>query len=209
MKKAVLIGFCVLIFALIFVFAFMEIADKKKSLLQYENPLKTLAESVSETEKPLPKMQNPRLVIKKSQRILEVFDGEKLVKTYKIALGFAPEGDKEIEGDGKTPEGEFYIFTKNANSKFYLSLGISYPSIADAARGLKQNLISKPEHDAIIEAINLRQTPPQKTRLGGEIYIHGSGSATDWTQGCVALSNREMEELFDAIPVGTNLKIEP
>ena len=56
-------------------------------------------------------IQNPRLVVKKSERKLEVFDGEKLVKTYRIVLGFAPEGDKEIEGDGKTPLGEFYVFT--------------------------------------------------------------------------------------------------
>ena len=68
----------------------------------------------------LPKIANPRLVIKKSERNLEIFDGEKLVKSYRIVLGFAPVGDKEIEGDGKTPLGEFYVFTKNDQSKFYL-----------------------------------------------------------------------------------------
>ena len=107
-----------------------------------------------QTSEPLPKMEKPHILIKKNKRQLQVFDGEKLVKTYKIALGFAPVGDKEIEGDGRTPEGEFYIFTKNPNSKFYLSLGISYPNAEDARRGLKENLISKEENDAIVKAIN-------------------------------------------------------
>jgi murein L,D-transpeptidase YafK len=155
------------------------------------------------------KLENPRLVIKKSERKLEIFDGEKLLKTYKIVLGFAPEGDKEIEGDGKTPVGEFYIFTKNDKSKFYLSLGLSYPSIDDAARGLKENLISQEEHDAIFQAINEKKMPPQTTRLGGEIYIHGGGADGDWTWGCMALENEEMKEIFDAVPVGASVKIEP
>lgn len=157
----------------------------------------------------LPKMENPRIVIKKNARKLEVFDGEKLVKTYETVLGFAPVGDKQIEGDGRTPEGEFYIFTKNAKSKFFLSLGVSYPSIDDAERGLQENLISQEERDAIVEAINNRQMPLQKTKLGGEIYIHGGGTISDWTDGCVALKNEEIQEIFDAVPVGTSVKIEP
>ena len=94
-------------------------------------------------DEPLPEMKNPRLVVKKSDRKLEVFDGEKLVKTYRVGLGFAPVGDKEKQGDGKTPEGEFYIFTKNDQSRFYLSIGVSYPSTEDAERGLREKLISK------------------------------------------------------------------
>jgi len=157
----------------------------------------------------LPKMKQPHLVIKKSARTLEVFDREKLVKTYKIALGFVPEGDKEIEGDGKTPEGEFYIFTKNGKSKFYLSIGISYPGIDDAMRGLEKGLISISEHDEIVKAIKKQGAPLQKTKLGGEIYIHGYGNLTDWTAGCIALPNSDMKELFDAIPIRTPVRIEP
>ena len=97
-------------------------------------------------------MKNLRVVIEKKSRLLQIYDGENLIKTYKIALGFAPEADKEIEGDGKTPEGEFYIFTKNDKSKFYLSLGVSYPNIEDAKRGLKDKIITQEEHDAIIKA---------------------------------------------------------
>ena len=156
----------------------------------------------------LPKIENPLLVVSKSERKLELFDGEKPIKTYRIALGFAPVGDKEKQGDGKTPEGEFYIFTKNPKSNYYLSLGVSYPSVDDAERGLREKIISKKQHDAIIKAINERKTPLQNTRLGGEIYIHGNGAATDWTLGCVALDNADMKELFEAIPIGTNVKIE-
>ena len=154
-------------------------------------------------------MENPRIVVKKANRKLEVFDGEKLVKTYRVGLGFAPVGDKEKQGDGKTPEGEFYIFTKNDQSKFYLSIGVSYPSTEDAERGLREKLISKSERDEIVEAIKNKKMPLQNTKLGGEIYIHGNGSKTDWTLGCVALEDDEMKELFDAIPIGTSVKIEP
>jgi murein L,D-transpeptidase YafK len=122
-------------------------------------------------------------------------------------LGFAPAGDKEHEGDGKTPLGEFYVFTKNEQSKFYLSLGLSYPSIDDAERGLRENLISREEHDSILQAIAEKRMPPQNTPLGGEIYIHGGGTERDWTWGCVALENEEMKELFDALPVGTRVTI--
>ncbi|HEY8562002.1 MAG TPA: L,D-transpeptidase [Pyrinomonadaceae bacterium] len=158
---------------------------------------------------PLEKLENPRLVVRKSARELELFDGAKLVKTYRIALGFAPDGDKRTEGDGKTPLGEFYVFTKNGLSRFYLSLGLSYPSIEDAARGLRDGLISTEEHDAIVEANDEKKTPPQTTSLGGEIYIHGGGAENDWTRGCVALENEEMQELFDAVPRGVRVTILP
>ena len=154
-------------------------------------------------------IENPYLIVKKGERKLEIFDGEKLVKTYRIGLGFAPEGDKKIEGDGKTPLGEFYVFTKNDQSKFYLSLGVSYPSIDDATRGLRDNLISQAEHDAIIQAVFDKKMPPQNTRLGGEIYIHGGGAEKDWTWGCLALKDEEMKEIFEAIPLGAKISIVP
>ncbi|MEZ5426040.1 MAG: L,D-transpeptidase [Pyrinomonadaceae bacterium] len=157
----------------------------------------------------LPELENPRLVVKKKERLLEVFDGQRLVKTYNVVLGFTPTGDKELEGDGKTPEGEFYVFTKNPESRFHLSLGISYPGPNDARKGLSQGLISQEEHDQIVEAFENKKMPPQKTKLGGEIYIHGGGTVADWTDGCVALRNEEMEQLFRSIPVGTPVLIGP
>jgi murein L,D-transpeptidase YafK len=154
-------------------------------------------------------LNDPRIVIRKLERKLDVFDGEKLVRTYKMVLGFHPNCDKLIEGDGRTPEGEFYVFTKNSESKFHLSLGISYPGLEDAERGLKQNLISQAEYDEIAAAIAEKRMPLQKTKLGGEIYIHGGGTAGDWTDGCVALDNSEMTELFEAVPVGAKVTIMP
>ncbi|MGI8669408.1 MAG: L,D-transpeptidase family protein [Aridibacter sp.] len=157
----------------------------------------------------LPNLENPKIIVKKKERKLELFDVEKLIKTYKIALGFAPVGDKEIQGDGKTPEGDFYIFTKNPESKFYLSLGVSYPNIEDAARGREKEIITQEEHDLIVQAINDKKMPLQNTKLGGEIYLHGHGNLADWTHGCVALTNADIKELFDTIPVGTLVKIVP
>src|SRR5687768_1428715 len=77
----------------------------------------------------LPALDAPTLVIRKSKRTLELRDGDNLVRSYKIVFGFDPKGHKKVEGDGRTPEGDFYVFTKNPESKFHLSLGISYPGI--------------------------------------------------------------------------------
>ena len=165
--------------------------------------------SLAKNREGLPMLENPRLVVKKKERKLQVFDGGKLVKTYKIALGFTPNGDKEIEGDGKTPLGEFYVFTKNDKSTFILSLGLSYPNIEDAERGLKAKLISQTEYDEILNAINGKKMPPQKTALGGEIYIHAGGNLWDWTNGCIALDNDEIKGLFDTIPLETKVEIKP
>jgi len=157
----------------------------------------------------LPQMTSPRLIITKRDRKLEVFDGDKLIKTFKISLGFTPIGAKETEGDGKTPEGKFYIYTKNAKSKFYLSLGVSYPGVSDADRGLSEGLVSQAEHDEIVEAVRQRKKPPQKTQLGGEIFLHGGGIGKDWTYGCAALTDEDIRELFNAIPIGTPIEIVP
>lgn len=154
-------------------------------------------------------INEPHLVIKKRERKLLLFDGTQLVKTYKIALGFSPKGTKEAEGDGRTPEGEYYVFTKNPESRFHLSLGISYPGKDDAKRGFEKGLISQEEHDEIVSAINEKRMPLQKTKLGGEIYIHGGGNDRNWTDGCIALSDKEMAQLFDTIPVGAKVTVLP
>jgi murein L,D-transpeptidase YafK len=160
-----------------------------------------------------------RILVKKSERKLYLYvweDGkERLAKTFHIALGNNPTGSKNRQGDGATPEGDYYITHKNARSKFYLSMGVSYPNIADADKGLKEGLITKAEHQAIVGAIHTRTKPPQNTRLGGDIFIHGGGtgklfgSIQDWTLGCVALENDEIKELFEMIPVKTRVKIVP
>ena len=152
-------------------------------------------------------LKEPRILIRKAARTLEVYDGSRLVRTFRMVLGFSPEFDKEIEGDGRTPEGEFYVFTKNPKSRFRLSLGLSYPAPDDAERGFSGGLITRDERAEILKAAREQGMPPQKTRLGGEIYIHGGGTADDWTDGCIALDNDEMTELFEAIPVGTPVSV--
>lgn len=154
-------------------------------------------------------LSQPRIVVKKGQRQLLLFSGEKLVRTYQVGLGLSPIGDKVRSGDHRTPEGDFYIFTRNDKSAFYLSLGISYPNVAHAERGLRDGLITRAQYDAIMRANKGKKTPPQNTRLGGTIYIHGNGAGSDWTWGCVALDDQDVRELFDVIPVGTPVTIQP
>jgi hypothetical protein len=145
---------------------------------------------------------NPYVIIKKSKRQLMLYSDNKLLRTYTVGSGFNPVADKAKEGDGATPEGEFYIFTKNEQSAYYLSLGISYPNVEDAQRGLRDSLINEEQYNEIVDAIQSRGAPLQHTPLGGEIYIHGRGSQKDWTWGCVALDDDNMKEFFEAVPVG-------
>ncbi|MBV9958210.1 MAG: L,D-transpeptidase [Acidobacteria bacterium] len=154
-------------------------------------------------------VESTKIVVSKSARRLRLYSGDKLLRTYRVGLGFSPVKDKVTEGDGATPEGEFYIFTKNPESAYYLSLGVSYPNTEDAERGLRAQLISEEEYQQIAEANRNRTMPPQSTALGGLIYIHGHGSSKDWTWGCVALDDGEMLELFEAVQVGTKVVIEP
>jgi murein L,D-transpeptidase YafK len=160
-------------------------------------------------ENSLASLKNPRIVIRKGERKLKVYDDEKLIKTYKIALGFEPSGDKIKRNDGRTPAGEYYVAVKNPQSKFHRSLGLNYPNIKDAERGLREKLISQAEFEAIWQANQEKRMPPQNTALGSEIYIHGGGTLWDWTWGCIALENKEMQQLFEAIPAGTTVLIEP
>ncbi|MDQ3684059.1 MAG: L,D-transpeptidase [Acidobacteriota bacterium] len=151
----------------------------------------------------------PRIIVSKSKRRLELYSDGRAVRTYRVGLGFDPVGDKVKEGDGRTPEGEFYVYVKNPKSNYYLSLGLSYPNLEHAARGLRAGLITKGQHEKISEAIKNKTGPPQNTALGGLIYIHGHGSASDWTLGCIALENEDMKELFEAVPKETKVVIEP
>jgi len=151
----------------------------------------------------------PRILVKKSQRQLLLFSANKLVRTYRIGLGLNPTGDKVRQGDRRTPEGDFYVFTKNEKSAFYLSLGISYPNGPAAERGLRDHLIDRAQYDDIMRALRAKRGPPQKTALGGDIYIHGNGAGSDWTWGCVALADEDVRELFAAVEVGTPVTIEP
>ncbi|HYY42142.1 MAG TPA: L,D-transpeptidase family protein, partial [Pyrinomonadaceae bacterium] len=150
----------------------------------------------------------PRIIINKGRRELALYSAGRLVKTYRVALGLSPADDKERQCDRRTPEGEFYVCAKNAQSQFYLSLGLSYPNAEDATRGLRSGLITQAQHDRIVRAIRRRRQPPWDTALGGEVMLHGGGTDSDWTWGCIALANADIKELFDNIPNGTTVIIE-
>lgn len=150
----------------------------------------------------------PRLVISKSKRQLELYADGRVVRSYRVALGLSPVDDKVRARDYRTPEGDFYVCMKNERSQFYLSLGLSYPNAEDAERGLRDGLITRAQRDRIVQAIQRKQRPLWDTTLGGEIMIHGGGTGSDWTWGCVALANDDIKELFDALPLGTPVRIE-
>lgn len=145
----------------------------------------------------------------KSKRALELYSGQKLLGRYKIALGSCPVGHKQKEGDCKTPEGHYYICTRNEKSKFTRFLGISYPSENDAKRGLEQNIITEAEYKKIAQEISLKRRPPWDTALGGAVGIHGGGNATDWTLGCIALSDEDIMILWQLVPLKTDVEILP
>ena len=151
---------------------------------------------------------NPRIVVTKSKRQLQLYSAERVIKTYRVGLGLSPVEDKVRAGDRRTPEGDFYICMKNPHSQFYLSLELSYPNQKHAERGLRDGLITRAQYNQIVSALTRKRVPPQNTRLGGELFIHGNGSRSDWTWGCVALDDKDNRELFDAVPVGTPVTIE-
>ncbi|WP_240643632.1 L,D-transpeptidase family protein [Paracoccus siganidrum] len=132
-----------------------------------------------------------QLLLDKSERTLYLLNGRTAVRKYRVDLGTNPEGHKRFRGDGRTPEGLYYITHRNPNSNFFLSLGISYPNAADRAHARRQG-----------------RDP------GGDIFIHGRGARVqnpppDWTRGCAAVTDSEMAEIFDLVRPGTPIFIKP
>jgi len=153
------------------------------------------------------------IIVEKSARRLRLLDQGRIVLEHAVALGRNARADKCIEGDEATPLGDFYVCARNPQSRFFRSLCLSYPNAEDAARGLAAGLIGPAEHAAILEALRARRMPPQHTRLGGEIYIHGEPptprAGADWTRGCIALDNAAMLALYRRVALGTPVRIEP
>lgn len=132
-----------------------------------------------------------RIVVHKSARRMYLVHDDRALKTYDIDLGFEPVGHKRKSGDGKTPEGTYYIDRRNPDSRFHLSLGISYPNARDVAVARRAGVDP-----------------------GRDIFIHGEsllGAARgpDWTWGCIAVTNEEMEEIFVMVRTGTPITIYP
>ena len=129
------------------------------------------------------------VVVNKEARRMYLLHHDRVLEDYDIKLGFAPIGHKQIEGDGRTPEGIYLIDRRNPNSQFHLSLGISYPNNADRAY-----------------AKSIGKTP------GGDIFIHGQKNPLkkdkgDWTWGCISVTNKQMEDIYAMVGNGTPIQI--
>ena len=138
------------------------------------------------------------ITIYKSQRMLFVTKGKKTVFTCPVNLGFSPDGHKQSEGDGKTPEGKYRICTVNPESKYHFAFGISYPNFSDACKAWRQKRIRTSDALILMLANALFLRPKWTTPLGGAIMLHGESpdhKTGNWTQGCVAVSNRDMDTL--------------
>ncbi len=152
------------------------------------------------------------ILVQKGARRLGYYEAGKLATyadqpaCFEMSLGFTPEGHKQREGDGRTPEGRYHIYTKNPKSQFYVSLGISYPNAADAKAALDAGTIDTATYNRILKN---PFWPPSNTGLGGLIFIHGGGVGSDWTWGCVALENEPMKYLFDRVQTGAAVLILP
>lgn len=170
-----------------------------------------------------PGLFEPKIVIHKGQRVLELHQGGGVVRTYRVCLGMIPEGPKRVTGDKKTPEGEYFICYKSTESSYHRFLGISYPGEEDARAAFQNGLISLDRRDEIIASVKNGKTPPWNTALGGWVGIHGYPSdeykrrwisllypkPDNWTDGCIAMWSFEIEELYSRVPVGTPVVILP
>lgn len=150
-----------------------------------------------------------RVIIYKSERQLVLLDDDYVMLRAPVALGRDPRGAKAREGDGKTPEGVYTICLDKPDGKYGRSLGLNYPNAEDARAAYDKDLIDADTFLAISEAEAQHRRPPWGTALGGEIYIHEGGADGDWTEGCVALNEADMDVLFSHRARITDVEILP
>ena len=158
-----------------------------------------------------------QLEISKSEKELLVKKGDETIKRFDIALGKGGKGTKKRLGDKKTPVGVYKITDFKADSKFHYFMQLDYPNTLDAWYGYKDKIISAREFKQIAFAFKDKQRPPQNTALGGYIGIHGLGDSTEerrkihesfnWTEGCIALKNKEITALRQFVSIGTRVVI--
>ncbi len=152
-------------------------------------------------------LRDPHLVVIKSSRTLHLLDGDKILRSYPIDRGVAPFGQKRRANDGRTPEGSFRIATKNADSPYHRFIGIDYRGPGAVDWGLASGLISPGEATAVRGDLASHRRPNWETPLGGGIGLHGHRTGTDWTGGCIALSDVHIEEVFSVVPIGDPVDI--
>lgn len=137
-----------------------------------------------------------RIVVFKAKRELTLYLANTPIKTYKVALGRSPIGAKRCEGDGRTPEGKYRIDSRNKNSHYHRALHVSYPNVTDIARA--RNLGCRPGGDIMIHGIT-----------NGFGWLGAGHRKVDWTIGCIAVTDEEIEEIWAAVPNGTTVEIRP
>jgi murein L,D-transpeptidase YafK len=164
-----------------------------------------------------------KIVILKEQQLLQFYLNGNQIKSYRVCLGGNPLGPKRVMGDQKTPEGDYVICYKSESSRFHRFLGISYPTADDAQASFDNGLISLNEFHSLVNTIRGEQAPPWDSKLGGWVGIHGYPTNEyhrrwislmypkphNWTDGCVAMWNFEIDELYSRVPVGTPVSIRP
>ncbi len=174
-------------------------AGKTDEVDRLQENVKTLEDNIETLEAKVFALRTApadRVLIEKKARRLTLFTNGEVIKTYKIALGGNPMGPKERQGDLKTPEGTYIIDSRNGNSGFHLSLHISYPNEKDKLRA--QELGVAPGGDIMIHGIKNGLAP-----------VGAAHAEVDWTEGCIAVTNQEMEEIYRFVPNGTTVEIRP
>ena len=154
--------------------------------------------------------------VSKANKTLYVYRGTDLIKKIPADFGLNAFADKERRGSTiepdhwRTPDGTFYVVNRNPKSQFYKALVLNYPTSEDAERGRNEKLITEAQYRAIVEAERNQRTPPMNTPLGGWIEIHGRGTGVgeNWTQGCVAVRDAHIDEIWHLAQVGTPVVIE-
>ncbi len=154
-------------------------------------------------------VHTPRVVILKESRLLYLYDGDDLVRTYHINIGRSAKGGKARDGDMRTPIGRFHIVTANPDSPYHRFLGIDYPDKKAVASGLVSGLITEGEAEALRAALDEGRCPDWTTALGGGIGLHGGRAGPGSTAGCVAVSDEHIEELFQVLRLGDPVEIWP
>ncbi len=144
---------------------------------------------------PLPARAD-RVVLEKSKRLLSIYSHNKVAVTYKVALGRNPVGAKTCSGDYRTPEGHYTITGKNPESRFHRSLRLSYPNPTDVARARKQHC--DPGGNVAIHGLE-----------NGYGWVGQTHSSADWTNGCIAVTDQQMDQLWQMMPIGTPVEIRP
>ncbi|NLI81692.1 MAG: L,D-transpeptidase [Deltaproteobacteria bacterium] len=189
-------------------------AHPEKETLSAEN--KGAVETQGESGKvqidyltPVAMIRNPEIFVYKEKRRLYVMQSNVLVRDYPIALGLNPAGDKEKLGDGKTPEGDFVICGKEPMGRFPKALALNYPSRKHVERAYFLGILSSAQFKEILKSYEKGQAPTVNTSVGERIAIHGGGAHLDWTNGCIALYDSDLEELFRIATVGTKVSIRP